>query len=350
MTLSADSRGPLGVLGILDACRALSCESRCHWTFDGQGRIRGYYGHRGGAGAAATGSLRVPRQEARRALLARYQHLGGRVSWGKRFLRHTEDENCVTAYFEDGSRCVAEVLVGADGHRSAVRPEELREVGISLVVGISSFRHPLLDRRGFYVVDGSYRLFTMPFSSDLTMWQLSGRRLGGLDDARDVVRNWVSVPVAAGLVDATKEEEVWASPLFDRDPVFDPRTASRVTVLGDAAHPMTCFKGQGANQALADAVTLGRCLSQKLTPPSLRRFEREMFQRAAPRVRASRDAALFLHSPAVLDLYDFNMVKDPDQRRRLVHRLDENGFSATSPDDPDDLEATVRDLIITTVL
>jgi hypothetical protein len=57
-------------------------------------------------------------------------------------------------------------------------------------------------------------------------------------------------------------------PVYDRD-VLDPTTLRppdhkkrRVTLMGDAAHPMTPFKAQGANQAVADAVLLARCLTE----------------------------------------------------------------------------------------
>jgi 2-polyprenyl-6-methoxyphenol hydroxylase-like FAD-dependent oxidoreductase len=47
-----------------------------------------------------------------------------------------------------------------------------------------------------------------------------------------------------------------------------------VTLLGDAAHPMLPHAGQGAAQALEDAVTLGRALREDLAPEaSLRRYE-----------------------------------------------------------------------------
>lgn len=132
----------------------------------------------------------------------------------------------------------------------------------------------------------------------------------------------------------------------------EPAGGSRVTIIGDAAHPMSMFKGQGANQALADGPLLAQWLAQgnsgtggaKSTgakrsrqgedksqcPPAdksepacdtadkiqelrtalqnqstvftrLRCFEREMNARTTPKVLASREAAGHLHSPAVLN-------------------------------------------------
>jgi hypothetical protein len=73
------------------------------------------------------------------------------------------------------------------------------------------------------------------------------------------------------------------------------------------------FKGQGANTALADGVTLARWLQQRPLRPALACFEREMIARSGPRVAASREAAIALHSPAVLQTstpHPFNGVRD----------------------------------------
>jgi 2-polyprenyl-6-methoxyphenol hydroxylase-like FAD-dependent oxidoreductase len=87
--------------------------------------------------------------------------------------------------------------------------------------------------------------------------------------------------------------------------------AGQVTLIGDAAHPMSPFKGQGANQALLDALALARGISKGCRPLSqwkktgirqsvLREFESEMLERSATKVKDSAAAAQFLHSELVL--------------------------------------------------
>ena len=79
-----------------------------------------------------------------------------------------------------------------------------------------------------------------------------------------------------------------------------------VTLLGDAAHPMSPFKGQGANQALLDAVQLARALRKFACAPRdspslpqiLDSYEAEMMSRASAKVLASRTASEFLHCSA----------------------------------------------------
>jgi 2-polyprenyl-6-methoxyphenol hydroxylase-like FAD-dependent oxidoreductase len=86
---------------------------------------------------------------------------------------------------------------------------------------------------------------------------------------------------------------------------------AQVTLIGDAAHPMSPFKGQGANQALLDALSLARKISTECRPLSqwrkagirksvLTEFELEMLERSATKVNDSADAAQFLHSDTVL--------------------------------------------------
>ena len=110
------------------------------------------------------------------------------------------------------------------------------------------------------------------------------------------------------MFDQTDWEDAWAGPLYDRaepsrDTVGGPsRSArSRVVAIGDAAHPMSPFKGQGANTALFDAWALADWLARAPATTALACFEREMAARAWPKVRASREACEAFHSSAVLD-------------------------------------------------
>jgi 2-polyprenyl-6-methoxyphenol hydroxylase-like FAD-dependent oxidoreductase len=119
-------------------------------------------------------------------------------------------------------------------------------------------------------------------------------------------------PIPAILV-ATLEAQISGYPVYDRE-LLDSQLlekAGKVTLIGDAAHPMSPFKGQGANQALLDALTLARGISKGCRAGSqwrkvgiresvLTEFESEMVERSAVKVKDSAAAAQFLHSEIVL--------------------------------------------------
>ena len=173
-------------------------------------------------------------------------------------------------------------------------------------------------------LDGEVRVFTMPFDSRRTMWQLSFRcsetwaaelcrspeRL--LQEAQRRCTGWD--PALVEILDSTEEGLVSGHPAYDRDPITPAELggldgASRVTLLGDAAHPMSPFKGQGANQAMLDATDLADMLRVSALvrtdkgrdiAHTLRQFEVRMCDRSADKVRKSRLAAASLHSPNAL--------------------------------------------------
>ena len=73
-----------------------------------------------------------------------------------------------------------------------------------------------------------------------------------------LLRGW-SGPVPA-LIEATEEPAILRTDIYDRDPPRKRWGEGRLTLLGDAAHPMTPDLGQGACQAIEDALELARCL------------------------------------------------------------------------------------------
>lgn len=70
-------------------------------------------------------------------------------------------------------------------------------------------------------------------------------------------------PVKA-LIDAAPEDVIWQWGLFSRPPL-PAFHGGRIALIGDAAHPMLPFMGQGAAMALEDAVVLARCLAEEPT-------------------------------------------------------------------------------------
>jgi len=100
----------------------------------------------------------------------------------------------------------------------------------------------------------------------------------------------------------------------------------RVTILGDAAHPMSPFKGQGANQALLDAVDLAQSLSTaKLLSQALAEYEPKMIARSEVKVRASRLCAELQHSPGAT-----HVAGESEAKTAILAQLAKQGIGSWS--------------------
>jgi 2-polyprenyl-6-methoxyphenol hydroxylase-like FAD-dependent oxidoreductase len=92
-------------------------------------------------------------------------------------------------------------------------------------------------------------------------------------------------PIPA-LIRATEGAEILRNDVYDREPLKS-WGVGRVTLLGDAAHPMTPNLGQGACQAIEDAVVLAGCV-REASDAALRLYEKRRKGRTATIVRRSR--------------------------------------------------------------
>ena len=279
-------------------------------------------------------NVHIPRQSLRNELL---QALGGNdtVEWNHRLLNYQEHEGYVDLNFETGSdatikRVQAHLVVGADGIRSSVRKQlihqdsPLRYLDCMVILGICPLanidKSALLDGETvFQTANGNERIYMMPYSPTSVMWQLSFplaekqakalRRAGPQALKEESIRRCPSwhTPIPQILAQ-TPVTMVSGYPAYGRDLLTSEQLPlnSRVTLIGDAAHPMSPFKGQGANQALLDALSLARMVHKTVTasadfhPRMLRQFEAEMLRRSAAKVKASAEAARFLHTDAAI--------------------------------------------------
>jgi len=213
-----------------------------------------------------------------------------RIHTGHRLGAFRQDDAGVTAYFfdRDGKHrttAQGDVLVGADGIHSFVRAALYPNEGPARWNGAMLWRGALewpsfLTGRSMVIAGGmAAKLVVYPIAEcaradrRLTNWAVVARiadgasappskedwsKPGRCEDLMPHVRRFrIPYVDAQALIEATPE--FWEYPMCDRDPL--PRWShGRVTLLGDAAHPMYPVGSNGASQAILDA----RCLAERL--------------------------------------------------------------------------------------
>lgn len=283
-------------------------------------------------------NVHIARQSLRLALL---EQLGGHdsVQWGHQLVDYEEGEGVDLTFEVNGKlkSAKADLVVGADGIRSTMRRlligdeiTPLRYLDCIVILGIcplaalDGLGNPLLDSATvFQTANGNERIYMMPFDSETVMWQLSfpmseeeAKALsaqGPLALKEEACRRTQWHDPIPKIMKATQEAQISGYPVYDRALLTSEllEKGKQITLIGDAAHPMSPFKGQGANQALLDALALARAISRGCQPFSqwrargvrksvLTEFESEMLERSASKVKGSAEAAEFLHSEIVL--------------------------------------------------
>ena len=189
-----------------------------------------------------------------------------RLNAGVRSFGQTADG--VFALLETGERIDGAGLVGADGLRSAVRGQMLND-GEPRYSGYTSWRG--VTSRGSLWPSGQMseswgrgaRFGLIAIDGDRVYWFATanappGGREPGKADLRRRFSAWHE-PIRA-VIESTPDDAILRTDISDRDPVAH-WSSGRVTLLGDAAHPMTPNLGQGGGQAIEDAVVLDLVLS-----------------------------------------------------------------------------------------
>lgn len=240
-----------------------------------------------------------------------------RLITGHRLVRVNPGADRVTAEFSGPASddiiatADADILIGADGLHSTVRRQLLPDEGLPLFTGMVTFRgstlaQPYLDGESMIIVgDQRQRLVSYPISREAQLrgqshinwiavfpsadtdfdesWTSLADPMELAERYRDWQFDWLDVP--ALLADTDK---VLAFPVYDRDPL--PRwTFDRVTLLGDAAHPLIPVSSSGAVQAIIDGRALAWALARHDDPlEALQVYEAERLPRANAVVLASR--------------------------------------------------------------
>jgi 2-polyprenyl-6-methoxyphenol hydroxylase-like FAD-dependent oxidoreductase len=224
---------------------------------------------------------------------------GDAIRLGAECVGFAQDETGVVARFADGREEHGDLLVGADGLRSTIRsqllgPDEPRYSGYTSWLA-------LVDLSGG---DAPADVLTVMFGrgARFIYYHVGGGRFGWIANKNtppggsdpggakaavlDTYAGWAE-PVAT-LVSQTDDARIVRMDLCDRRPAKK-WGEGRVTLLGDAAHPMTPNIAQGACQGIEDAVVLMKSLEAEGDVPSaLRTYEDRRKSRTATLTKRSR--------------------------------------------------------------
>lgn len=218
------------------------------------------------------------------------------VETGKSVTGFRQSSDSVTVLFQDDGSFDADLLIDAEGLRSKVRAQLHPDEGPLCYEGTMMFRgavemDQIADGRTMVIAgDHDVKFVTYPISEKarrkgraLTNWvaelrHSSPRHIDDADWTRGATMDYItpfrdfrmSDMNCAEIMEATAV--VTEFPMIDRDPLPF-WSEGRVTLMGDAAHPMYPIGANGASQAILDARVLADCLAEHAGPDGLKAYE-----------------------------------------------------------------------------
>lgn len=289
--------------------------------------------------------------------------LGDRIVTDHKLSTFEQDDDGVTLHFvssatgEDRPSVRADIVIGCDGVNSAIRKtlypdDKVVFTGINTWRGVTR-RKPILDGKTYLRV-GSIRTGKMviyPIVNDLDEdgcqlinwvaeierptaemndWNQGGQISDFLPVYEDWTYDWLDV---AELI--RNSETLLEYPMVDKDPL-EQWTFGRVTLAGDAAHPMYPRGSNGSAQGLIDARTLADKLAEDLSPAALKAYEAERLAPTGNVVRTNRSSPPDIINIRVEELTgdkpfdDLDLLISQDELRQLSEQYKRvAGFAAT---------------------
>jgi salicylate hydroxylase len=310
VALGPNAMKVLRSLDLEDAVRDIAGRSEWHVTRNGKtGRLISKTSREEQAASFGSAAATVHRADLLEVLAAAVPD--DIVTLGARCTGVEGDGAVGIARFEGGGEVEADVIVGADGIHSVVRaslfgPDAPRFTGkicyrsvvpVDDVVG----ERPSNDNAQWLGPHGTIVLYPVRRDELINV-------VCHYDDAGYRHESWVSECERSEVLERYRgwhesllrifsAGEVWYKwALYDRDPIAR-WTRGRVSVLGDAAHPMLPYLGQGACQAIEDGCVLAAALAAEPDDPlrGLELYERTRRPRARRVVLTSRERGLSNH-------------------------------------------------------
>jgi 2-polyprenyl-6-methoxyphenol hydroxylase-like FAD-dependent oxidoreductase len=242
----------------------------------------------GRAAGYAQPQFSIHRGDLQRVLYEAVRARIGDIALGRRCVAVEPGDTNVLARFDDGSTATGSLAIACDGIHSVVRKQLYPREGAPRYAGVNMWRgvtrwKPFLSSatmvRAGWLACGKLVIYPIRDSIDAEGRQLVNwvaeietpadtsrdwNRGGRLEDFlwafQDWRFDWLDVPAFLRASDVVLE-----FPMVDQDPL-PAWSFGRVTLLGDAAHPMVPRGSNGAGQAILDADAIARCLKQNADP------------------------------------------------------------------------------------
>jgi salicylate hydroxylase len=220
------------------------------------------------------------------------------IRLGKRATGFTEDAGGVTLHFADGSSARGDLLIGADGLKSAVRRQIAGEVPANYT-GDAAWRITVpVERLPQPFLEPVMSVFMGPGGHAVCYYVRGGALMNfvGLHETDDVLEEswtvklpWQQLkadfagwhPAIQAIIDAADKDQCYRWSLHNRLPIPNWSTA-RATLLGDSAHATLPYLAQGAVMAIEDGAVLMRALRQESDiAAALQLYQRNRIERTA---------------------------------------------------------------------
>lgn len=247
----------------------------------------------------------------------------GTVIWDCQFLSLTPEKDGWQLHFKDGKTAYADIVIAADGANSRIRPyiTDIKPfyAGVTMVEGAvynsaenSPRVHQLLNGGKLFIL-GDEKTLIVSSKGDGSLVFYTGCKTAedwvkkaGIDFSDKVqVLAWFKATF-------TSWDDIWDELFEHAAAAFIPRpqycmpfdqtwdALPNLTMLGDAAHLMPPYAGEGVNMAMLDALELGLCLTSNDHPDirsAIAAYEQAMRTRAAATAEMTMESTNALHSP-----------------------------------------------------
>lgn len=245
------------------------------------------------------------------------------IHYGMRCTGFEQTDRQAVATFDGEERVTADYVVGCDGVASAIRQQLIgdakRYLGLTSIHAEAPIHldHPLLDGGYFMMLGnngssffcyrqpvGAYWSYTVRAATEGEIAAQPKEAL--LKRVADETAGWHEL--VRTLVKGAAVDTVGVRGYYDREParrVID----GHILVIGDAAHPMNPFQGQGANMAIIDAVKVAEFFAGDVTEPErVAAADEEIVKRGRKVVLESRGNARRYHQKGAVSRANRNLV------------------------------------------